>query len=58
MPGRRSSAVASHSVSHSELAPPLTLAMIQSGWYFEARGNRSEMNRSSEVTWNQSRRMP
>ena len=31
MPGRKSSAVVSHSVSHSELAPPLTLATIQSG---------------------------
>ena len=31
MPGCRSSASVSHSVSHSELAPPLTLAMIHSG---------------------------
>ena len=31
MPGRKSSAVVSHSVNHRELAPPLTLATIQSG---------------------------
>ena len=49
IPGRRSSAPASHSVNHSGLAPPLTLAMTHSGWYCEARGNRSETNRLSEV---------
>jgi hypothetical protein len=31
MPGRNSSAVVSHSVIQSGFAPPLTLAMIQSG---------------------------
>ena len=49
MPGRKSSAAASHSVSHSALAPPLMLAMTHSGLYFEERGNRSETNRLSEV---------
>src|SRR5947208_11366560 len=49
MPGRRSSAVVSHSVSQSELAPPLTLAMTHSGWYCEERGNRSETSRVSRV---------
>jgi hypothetical protein len=51
IPGRKSSAVASHSVNHSALAPPLTLAMTHSGWYFDERGNRSETNRLSEVMW-------
>ena len=51
MPGRRSSAAASHSVSQSEFAPPLALAMIHSGWYFEARGKRSETKRWSEDTF-------
>src|SRR3989442_13510407 len=49
MPGRKSSAVVSHSVIQSEFAPPLTLATIHSGWYCEERGNRSETNRLSEV---------
>src|SRR5579863_2410879 len=49
IPERRSSAVASHSVSQSELAPPLALAIIQSAWYCEARGNCSQTNRWSEV---------
>src|SRR5437870_1812589 len=49
MPGRKSSAVASHSVIHSELTPPLALAMTHSGWYFEERGNRSETSRVSKV---------
>src|SRR5258707_11054741 len=49
MPGRKSSAAASHSVIHSALAPPLTLAMTHSGWYFEERGNRSETSRFSKV---------
>ena len=49
MPGCSSSASASHSVSHSGLAPPLTLATIQSGWYFEERGNCLEINRLSEA---------
>src|SRR6516225_9421095 len=49
MPGRRSSASVSHSVSHRGLAPPLTPASTHSGWYTEARGNRSEINRSSTV---------
>src|SRR5437764_1541327 len=47
MPGRISSAEASHSVSHSEFAPPLAFARTHSGWYCEARGNWSEMSRSS-----------
>ena len=51
MPGRRSSAVVSHSVTQSALAPPLALARTQSGWYCEERGNRSETSRLSEVTW-------
>ena len=48
MPGRRSSAEASHSVSQSEFAPPLAFAKTHSGWYCEARGNWSETSRSSE----------
>src|SRR5215471_7273441 len=48
MPGRRSSAEASHSVSQSELAPLLAFARTHSGWYCEARGNCSETSRSSE----------
>src|SRR5438093_1530954 len=51
MPGRKSSAAASHSVIHSALAPPLALAMTHSGWYFEERGNRSEASRLSRVMW-------
>src|SRR6185503_20211049 len=47
MPGRRSMASVSHSVSHREFAPPLTLAMIHSGWYADERGNLGETNRSS-----------
>ena len=38
MPGRKASAAASHSVSQSEFAPPLTLAITHSGWYREERG--------------------
>src|SRR6266851_4876440 len=49
IPGRKSSAEVSHSVSQSEFAPPLTLAMTHSGWYCEERGNRSETSRLSEV---------
>src|SRR6266576_1199709 len=51
MPGRKSSAEASHSVSQSEFAPPLTLARTHSGWYCEERGNRSETSRLSEGMW-------
>jgi hypothetical protein len=51
MPGRKFMASESHSVSHNALAPPLALAMTQSGWYFDERGNRSETNRSSEVIY-------
>src|SRR5713226_4337190 len=51
MPGRRSSADVSHSVTHSALAPPLALARTQSGWYCEERGKRSETSRRSEITW-------
>jgi hypothetical protein len=40
IPARRSSAVASHSVSQSEFAPPLALATTHSGSYCEARGKR------------------
>src|SRR3954447_15936102 len=47
IPGRRSIADASHSVNHSELAPPLALATTHSGWYFDERGNRSEVSRLS-----------
>ena len=39
MPGCSRRPFDNHSVSQSELAPPLTLAAIQSGWYFAARGN-------------------
>src|SRR5690349_19876752 len=49
IPGRRSRAVASHSANHSELAPPLALAITQSEWYFAERGNRSETRRLSDV---------
>src|SRR5271165_4371692 len=48
MPGRRCSAEASHSVSHSEFAPPLAFAKTHSGWYCEARGNCSETSRTSD----------
>src|ERR1700676_3668289 len=48
MPGRRSSAKASHSVSHSEFAPPLAFAKTHSGWYCEERGNCWETSRTSE----------
>src|SRR5213594_291965 len=58
MPGRKSSAAASHSVIHSALAPPLALAMTHSGWYFEERGNRSETNRWSDVMWTSACRPP
>jgi len=50
IPGRKSSAEVSHSVSQSEFAPPLTLARTHSGWYCEERGKLVEMNRWSEVT--------
>ena len=43
MPGCKSSAAASHSLSHSALAAPLTLARTHSGWYLPERGNRSEV---------------
>src|ERR1017187_4325570 len=49
MPGRKSSAVTSHSVIHSAWAELLALAITHSGSYFEERGNRSEMRRSSKV---------
>src|SRR5437867_1713118 len=49
MPGRKSSTSVSHSVSHSELAPPLTLAITHSGLYREERGNRAETSWLSEV---------
>src|SRR5207302_4483333 len=48
MPGRKSSAGANHSVSHSEFAPPLAFAKTHSGWYCKARGNCSETSRSSD----------
>jgi len=50
MPDRRSISDVSHSVSHSELAPPLALARIQSGLYWEERGNRSETSCRFVVT--------
>src|SRR5437773_753830 len=50
IPGRKSSAEVSHSVSQSEFAPPLTLVRTHSGWYCEERGKLVEMNRLSEVT--------
>src|SRR5216683_5403340 len=53
IPGRKSSAVVSHSVSQSEFAPPQTLARTHSGWYCEERGKLVEMNRLSEVTFPQ-----
>jgi hypothetical protein len=49
MPGRKSSAAASHSLSHSALAAPLTLARTHSGWYLPERGNRSETDGLSKV---------
>src|SRR5215813_1467253 len=49
MPARKSSAAASHSLSHSALAAPLTLARTHSGWYLAERGNRSETDGLSEV---------
>src|SRR5471032_3118858 len=51
MPGRKSIAVVSHSVTQSEFDPPLTLAKTHSGWYCEERGNRSETSRWSKFTW-------
>src|SRR5262245_29012965 len=52
MPVRSSIAEVSHSVKHNALALPLpTRAMTHSGWYCDDRGNRSETNRLSEVTW-------
>lgn len=50
IPGCKSSAEVSHSVSQSEFVPPLTLARTHSGWYCEERGKLVEMNRLSEVT--------
>src|SRR5881396_3004335 len=50
-PGRKSIAPASHSVSQSALVPPLEFATTHSGWYREARGNRSENSHWSVVTW-------
>ena len=50
MPGRRSKAPVNHSAIHSEFAPPLTLDLIHSGWYFEVRGKRSERSSLSEIT--------
>ena len=50
IPGRTLSAEVSHSVSQSEFAPPLTLAIIHSGWYCEDRGKEAERNRLSGVT--------
>jgi hypothetical protein len=44
---RKLSASASHSVSHSALAPPPALPMTHSGWYVDERGNRSQTNRVS-----------
>src|SRR5581483_6437090 len=41
MPGLRSSAVQSHSVNQSELAPPLALSVTHSGLYLDERGKRS-----------------
>jgi hypothetical protein len=52
IPGRNSSAVVSHSIIQSALAPPLALAKIHSGWYFEERGKRSETSRLSWIMWN------
>jgi hypothetical protein len=49
MPGCKSNAFVSHSVNHSEFAPPLTLANIHSGLYCEDRGKLVEMNRVSKV---------
>src|SRR5271170_949942 len=53
IPGRKSRAEVSHSVSQSEFAPPLTLARTHSGWYCEERGKLVEMNRFSEVMFAQ-----
>jgi hypothetical protein len=39
----------SHSVSHREFAPPLTLEAIQPGWYRELLGNRADTNGSSDI---------
>jgi hypothetical protein len=50
MPGRKSIAVVSHSVSQSEFAAPLILDVTHSGWYFQERGKRSETSTLSEVT--------
>src|SRR5215218_2438231 len=47
MPGRRSSAEASHSVNQSEFAPPLAFAKTHSGWYCDDFGNRTEASRLS-----------
>ena len=45
MPGLRSNASASHSVTHSAFAPPLALASTQSGWCFDERENCADMSR-------------
>src|SRR5262245_17553788 len=50
IPGRKSSAEVSHSVSQSEFAPPLTLARTHSGWYCEERGKFVAINRWSGGT--------
>src|SRR5882672_9504656 len=47
IPGRSSTASVNHSVSHSGLAPPLTLASIHSGLYRDDRGNRSAFKSSA-----------
>src|SRR3989304_5332068 len=54
MPDRRSRDSASHSVSHSALAPPLTLATTHSGGYADERGNLrddSASNMSLASSW-------
>src|SRR5262245_17203415 len=53
MSDRRSSASASHSVSHSAFAPLLAAAIAQSGWYVDERGNRAQINRSSFFIWSE-----
>src|SRR5215469_16334324 len=55
MPGRKSSAVVSHSVIQSELAAPLMLDAIHSGWYCEERGKRSERRSLFDATLPNSR---
>ena len=48
VPGFRSIADASHSVSQSTF-DPMALAITQSGWYRDERGKRSERSRASAV---------